>query len=118
LNPFFSKRSVTDLVPSITSLVNRLCDRLRDANKTGQPVNLKYCFAALTLDIINEYCFSTDPETTLKADFGEKEFDDIDSFLKMSLWVRLGTLQLKLYCDVWLRTFISPGLWSLHIPCR
>lgn len=36
---------------------------------------------------MNEYCFSTNPNTILKPDFGKQGFDDIDSFLKISLVV-------------------------------
>lgn len=92
MNPFFSKRSVNELVPSIEPIVDALCKRFSEASKTAEPVDLKYCFPALTLDIMNEYCFSTDPHTILKPDFGSKGFDDLDSFLETSLVVRLVAL--------------------------
>ncbi|PQE31548.1 Trichodiene oxygenase protein [Rutstroemia sp. NJR-2017a WRK4] len=85
LNPFFSKRSVLDLVPFIQTHIDRLCARLDAASKSSEPIDLKYCFAAVTLDIMNEYCFSKDSLTTMKPDFGRKSFDDIDSFLEISL---------------------------------
>jgi hypothetical protein len=87
LNPFFSKRSVSELVPSILPIIDGLCGRFNEASKTGGPVDLKYCYSALTLDIMNEYCFSTDPHTVAKPDFGRKNFDAIDSFLEISLIV-------------------------------
>jgi hypothetical protein len=65
--------------------INRLCTRLREASKTGEPVDLKYCFAAVKLDVMNEYCFSKDSETLLQSDFGKRGFDDVDSFLEMSI---------------------------------
>lgn len=87
LNPFFSKRSVLDLVPFIQNIIDKLCDRFDDASKTGEPMDLKYCYAALTLDIMNEYCFSMDSQTVMKPNFGEKSFKDVDSFLEISLLV-------------------------------
>ena len=76
-----------ELVPTIEPIINRLCTRLREASKTGEPVDLKYCFAAVTLDAMNEYCFSKDSETILQSDFGKRDFDDVDSFLEMSIRV-------------------------------
>lgn len=52
-------------------------------------MDLKYCYSALTVDVISEYCFSTDPQTVAKPDFGRKNFDNIDSFLEISLIVCL-----------------------------
>ena len=63
-------------------------------------MNLKYCYAAVTLDVINEYCFSADPKTVLKPDFGKKEFDDIDSFLEMSIRVGAPKFQLHLCANM------------------
>lgn len=51
-------------------------------------MNLKYIFAAVTLDIINDYCFAREPTTTLEPDFGKKETDNVAYFLKVSLLVR------------------------------
>ena len=76
-----------ELVPFIQKIINKLCDRFDSASKTGKIINLKYCYAALTTDIMSEYCFSIDPHTVTKADFGRKSFDDIDSFLDISLIV-------------------------------
>ncbi|PQE06289.1 benzoate 4-monooxygenase cytochrome P450 protein [Rutstroemia sp. NJR-2017a BBW] len=46
LNPFFSKRSVLDLVPFIRTHIDRLCARFDAASKSSEPIDLKYCFAA------------------------------------------------------------------------
>ena len=88
VNTFFSKRSVSELVPFVQVIIEKVCTRLEAASIIKDDINLKYCFGALTLDIMNEYCFSTDPQTVLKSDFGGKTFDDIDSFFKASLIVR------------------------------
>ena len=56
--PFFSKKSVTELVPIIQAKIDKLMARLRDSRHTGAPVNLVYAYAALTVDIITEYAFA------------------------------------------------------------
>ncbi|KAJ5564611.1 benzoate 4-monooxygenase cytochrome P450 [Penicillium frequentans] len=85
LNPFFSKKSVTDLVPVMWRPIDILLERLHHAAQTGEIVNMKYIYAAVTLDIINAYCFAHEPSSVHKPDFGRKGFDDVDSFLEVSL---------------------------------
>ncbi|KAL3452060.1 putative benzoate 4-monooxygenase cytochrome P450 [Aspergillus insuetus] len=85
LNPFFSRKSVAELVPAMTHAIGVLCQRLQDACKTGELVNLKYIYAAVTSDIIDGYCFAREPTKVRERDFGKGFFDDIDSFLEVSL---------------------------------
>lgn len=63
-----------------------LCDRLGELSRTKQTIDMQYFFAAVTLDIMNGYCFSYEPQNVLKPDFGKQEKDDIDLFLEVSLW--------------------------------
>ena len=69
------------------TIIDRLCHRLQEAAKSGEVLNLKYVYAALTTDIMNEYCFSRDLQTVLKRDFGRQSFDNLDGFLEVSLLV-------------------------------
>ncbi|PYH92813.1 putative benzoate 4-monooxygenase cytochrome P450 [Aspergillus ellipticus CBS 707.79] len=85
LNPLFSKRSVLDLVPPIRRSIDLLCARLDAASRNGETLNAKYMYGAVTLDIINEYCFANDPKYVLKSDFGRKGFDDLAIFLEFSV---------------------------------
>ncbi|RAO70228.1 uncharacterized protein BHQ10_006240 [Talaromyces amestolkiae] len=85
LNPFFSRKSVMDLVPTILRPTAILCERLKQANLTGETLNLKYVFPAVTIDIINAYCFAREPTTVLEPDFGKKDTDNVAYFLKVSL---------------------------------
>jgi len=62
-----------------------LRERLHRAAQTGEMVNMKYIYAAVTLDIINSYCFAHEPSNVHQPDFGRKGFDDVDSFLEVSL---------------------------------
>ncbi|KAL4810923.1 putative benzoate 4-monooxygenase cytochrome P450 [Aspergillus unguis] len=85
LNVFFSKKSVMDLLPVMKRPIAVLRQRLLDASKTGETLNMKYMYAAVTLDIINDYCFARDPYYIHRPDFGRKNFDDVDSFLSVSI---------------------------------
>ncbi|KAF3396638.1 Trichodiene oxygenase [Talaromyces pinophilus] len=85
LNPFFSRKSVMDLVPTIQRPTAILCKRLEHASLTSEMLNLKYVFPAVTLDIINAYCFAREPTTVLEPDFGKKETDNVATLLKVSL---------------------------------
>lgn len=75
------------MLPFVRDIIERLSDRFDAASKTAEPINLKYCYAALTLDVMNEYCFSRDTQTVMMSDYGRKSFDDVDSFLVISLVV-------------------------------
>lgn len=68
-------------------IFDELCNRFDNASETGEPINLKYAYSAATLDVMNEYCFSEKSKYLSKPDFGRKLFDDIDSFLIVSLVV-------------------------------
>ncbi|KAJ5798523.1 benzoate 4-monooxygenase cytochrome P450 [Penicillium pulvis] len=85
LNPFFSKASVTKLIPVMWGPINIVCDRLGEACKSKESVNLKYLFSAITLDIMTAYCFSQEPSAVLSPDFCRKEHDDLDAFVEVSL---------------------------------
>ncbi|KAJ5999490.1 benzoate 4-monooxygenase cytochrome P450 [Penicillium sp. IBT 35674x] len=85
LNPFFSKASVAKLIPVMWGPINIVCDRLSEACKSKDSVNLKYLFSAITLDIMTAYCFSQEPNAVLSPDFCRKEHDDLDAFVEVSL---------------------------------
>ena len=59
---------------------------------------MKYFHAALILDVINGYYFTRGLDNILQSDFGKKSFDDVDSFLAVSLLInstagKLGNLK-------------------------
>ena len=72
LNPYFSKQSVARLVPVILSRVDTLCQRLREAQSSGNPVNLSVAYSALTADIITKYSFGKSYGYLLKPDFASE----------------------------------------------
>ena len=57
LNPYFSKQSVRGLEPAVRSLVDVLCERFTECQKSREPVNLGTAYTALSTDVITEYCF-------------------------------------------------------------
>lgn len=57
LNPFFSPASLRKLEPLIQENICRLVSVFQKYQRTGEVVPLRPAFAALTSDIISEYCF-------------------------------------------------------------
>lgn len=57
LNPFFSPASARRLEPLIQENVSRLMAVFRRFQQTGEILPLRPAFAALTSDVISEYCF-------------------------------------------------------------
>ena len=84
LNPHFSKKSVRELCPSIVSRIEMLCGRFEEAVKSGEMVNLKYAYAALTLDVIYQYCFSRTLDSVLMGDFNKEAFDVLEEGFRMT----------------------------------
>jgi hypothetical protein len=57
LSNYFSKRSVVDLGPSIHDKVDKLIARFEQAHQAGDVLHLQLDFAALTADVITDYCY-------------------------------------------------------------
>ena len=84
ISPFFSKRSIGEYALVIQSTVDKFCLRLDEASQTGVLVNLNYAYAAMTTDVINEYCFSRTQNAVLAPDF------NINYYESMNVLVQLG----------------------------
>ena len=65
--------------------IEMLLERLRQAAQTGEILNMKYFYAAVTMDIINAYCFARAPGIVKLPDFGRQSVDDTEGFLLVSL---------------------------------
>ncbi|KAF2435265.1 cytochrome P450 [Tothia fuscella] len=57
LNPFFARRSIVKLEPTIRKKVDMLCERFAQFVGTGEVVRLDVAFMSLTMDVITEYCY-------------------------------------------------------------
>lgn len=75
MNPYFSKRSINKLEPLIKNVIEDLCARFRECQRTKQPLSLHHAFAALTIDVITEYCFGQSYDSTNKPDFDARWLD-------------------------------------------
>ncbi|KAL9078820.1 MAG: hypothetical protein Q9157_002261 [Trypethelium eluteriae] len=69
LNPSFSKAAIYHLEPVILALVDQLCDRLQEYQRSGEPANLGPIFAALTTDVVTEYAFGKSYQCLQAPDF-------------------------------------------------
>lgn len=115
LAPFFSKRSIAKFDGTIQSVVDRLCWRLAEFQKTGQPLDLGYAWAALTADVITEYCFGESFDQMASPDFGAAHYD---------MWLQTSTCaHLLKHCGwlhqvletmpEWLVAWTSPPIMQL-----
>ncbi|KAI9148249.1 Cytochrome P450 monooxygenase TRI4 [Paramyrothecium foliicola] len=63
LSPFFSKRNVVSLEPTITEKVQQLCQLLSKHASEQTPVNLSDLFFAFSNDVVNNFLFSHRTDT-------------------------------------------------------
>ncbi|KAL9074394.1 MAG: hypothetical protein Q9157_004421 [Trypethelium eluteriae] len=57
LNPFFSKRSVTELQPIIKQEIEKLCGQLSKCAENDEIIKIDAAFIALTMDVISGYSY-------------------------------------------------------------
>nr|POE87787.1 trichodiene oxygenase [Quercus suber] len=73
INPFFSKRAITQLENGIRERVERLVARLHtDYAGTDRVVDIGAAFTAVTFDVISEYCFDDCYNVLDEPDFGPR----------------------------------------------
>jgi cytochrome P450 len=60
LNPYFSKRSITEFQPVIRQKVEDLSKKIREYKERGIPIVLSEAYPAFAGDIITEYAFGVD----------------------------------------------------------
>lgn len=72
-----------DYAPVIQTVVDKFCTRLDNATRTGVLVNMKYAYAAVTTDVINEYCFSRTHDAVLTSDFNPKFYESVTAMFEM-----------------------------------
>ena len=53
---YFSKQSIRNYSNVIQATVDKLCERMRQISKSGNPVNLFYVYSAMTGDVVTGYC--------------------------------------------------------------
>ncbi|KAF3402712.1 Trichodiene oxygenase [Talaromyces pinophilus] len=60
ITKYFAKRNMSTLEPIVQERLDRLCGRIDERLKTGQPLNLDACFSALTADVITRRFYGND----------------------------------------------------------
>ncbi|GAM37558.1 benzoate 4-monooxygenase cytochrome P450 [Talaromyces pinophilus] len=60
ITKYFAKRNMSTLEPIVQERLDRLCGRIDERLKTGEPLNLDACFSALTADVITRRFYGND----------------------------------------------------------
>ncbi|KAL9097878.1 MAG: hypothetical protein Q9165_000204 [Trypethelium subeluteriae] len=115
LNPFFSKRSVTDLQPVIKQEIQKLCEQLSKCAENDEVISIDAAFVALTMDVISGYSYGQafgcldEPQRSWKH--WHKVMDDLFEFFEMSKhfpWLA-GVLRIL---PKWVTDRITPSMAS------
>ena len=111
VSPYFSKKSVYALEPSIKAVVDRLCSRLTDARDSHEPVNLSYAYTALTVDIITNYAFGQPYGFMQDPDFRPQFLQAMEKIsLGSHLNKQFGWLRpLMMSIPLWIVERLDPG---------
>ena len=80
LNPYFSKRSISQVEPLLYQHVDKVVAKIQDAKSNGTVANLSDVFAAFSGDVIMDYTFGS-TLNLLEDDEGLKDW--------RTLWVAL-----------------------------
>jgi cytochrome P450 len=79
LNPLFSQSSLRKLEPLIQDKIDRLISVFRRYQRTGEVLPMRPAFAALTSDIIADYCFGTSENYIEAPGFNAMVLETTDS---------------------------------------
>ena len=99
----------------IKSVVEKLCTRLKGFQKTKEPVNLRYAFAALTMDVVTDYAFAQSYNCLDEPDFSPIWPQAVDSISeqthinKQLPWI----LPLMRLMPLWLVNRLNPHMMRL-----
>ncbi|KAF8858393.1 cytochrome P450 [Acephala macrosclerotiorum] len=74
LNPFFAKQQIYRLQPMLTHMIGKLCTRIDEFQKSGQPMPMRQVYMCLTTDVVTLYAVN-------------KSWNHLDSPEFSPLWV-------------------------------
>lgn len=86
LNPLFSRKRVLELEHVVQSKVDKLCNRISEGLKNGQPVDLHNGFRSISVDVITDYAFDNCYNLLNAPDLGKSFLDTIKS-LAPRIWI-------------------------------
>ena len=110
--PLFSKQKIYALEPVIQSTIDRLCHKLEDYVKSGQPFNLRNAYKCFAADVLAEYCFAESGGLLEKPDFSLAHWKDHQQGLKAGLRARyLPSWYLPVVrgAPEWIRATVDPA---------
>ena len=108
LNPFFSKRSITEQSGIIESAVEKLCQRIEEFRTSQAPLDLRTIYSALTADVISKYSYGWSYDCLSKPDFDKQMFIEMSSsgelglLLKHFPWIATAGNMMPLRLVEWL----------------
>ncbi|KAL9112298.1 MAG: hypothetical protein Q9227_003416 [Pyrenula ochraceoflavens] len=89
LNPFFSKQKVTAMEPVLRSLVERVCERIKDYKINLKPLPLRLVYTSLTIAATCEFTFGQSYGMLEMENWGESAAETTQQALKGVHWARL-----------------------------
>jgi Cytochrome P450 len=110
--PFFSKTKIYALEPVIQSTIDRLCNRMEDYVKSGQPLNLRNAYKCFAADVVAEYCFAESGGLLEKPDFSLAHWKEHQQGLKAGLRARYlpaWYLPVVRGAPEWIRATVDPA---------
>ena len=108
LNPFFSKRSVTQLEPIIREKVEKLASRFEAAAKTREVIRFDAAYMALTMDVITQYAYARSYDYLSEPDFKLEWKNTLMGGFEMGATMRHLPWMAK--TPDWLVKVINPGM--------
>jgi hypothetical protein len=112
LNPFFSKQQIYRLQPMLSHMVEKLCGRIDEFQKSGQPMPMRPVYMCLTTDIVTLYALNKSWNHLDSSDFSPfwvetiKATGSVGAIAKHFPW--LITFMKTL--PIWLLRKLNPGL--------
>ncbi|KAI4198280.1 MAG: hypothetical protein LQ350_005363 [Teloschistes chrysophthalmus] len=116
--PFFSKQKIYALEPVIQSTIDRLCNKMEDYVKSGQPLNLRNAYKCFAADVVAEYCFAESGNLIEKPDFSLAHWREHQQGLKAGLRARyLPSWYMPVVrgAPEWIRATVDPAAKHFEI---
>ncbi|KAF1844500.1 putative benzoate 4-monooxygenase cytochrome P450 [Cucurbitaria berberidis CBS 394.84] len=117
---FFSKRSVQALEPLVVQATEKLLDRFKGELKKKGPeagvVSLNDAFAAMTMDIISDYCFGESMNSLDEDEYGKKWLDLFHQGIGLRPLGRQFPSLVNFLVDLppWVAAKMSPGAEKMN----
>jgi hypothetical protein len=93
LNPFMSKQKITRLQPMLTMMIEKLCNRIEEFQKSGEPMLMRRAYMCLTTDIVTLFALGHSWDHLDSPDFSPVWVETIKSiaqsghFMKQFPWL-------------------------------